>query len=81
MEYLSDKLQAQDLDNRAWGGARTDEGHYLGFDGSGFNWQIDRFELQSKPEETLFTVWIGVRELARQVVDACGTPSSCALSH
>jgi len=62
VEYLSDKLQAQDLDNRAWGGARTDDGHYSGFDWSGFNWQIDRFELQSKPEETLFTVWIGVND-------------------
>lgn len=58
VEYLSDKLQAQDLDNRAWGGARTDDGHYLGFDWSGFNWQIDHFELQSKPKETLFTVCV-----------------------
>jgi phospholipase/lecithinase/hemolysin len=62
VEHLKDKLQAQDLDNRAWGGARTDDGHYLGFDWSGFNWQVDRFELQSKPEETLITVWIGVND-------------------
>ena len=62
VEYLSDKLQAENLDNRAWGGARTDDGHYLGFDWSGLNWQIDRFELESKPEETLFTVWIGVND-------------------
>lgn len=62
VEYLRDKLRAEDLDNRAWGGARTDDGHYLGFNWSGFNWQVDRFELQSKPEATLFTVWIGVND-------------------
>jgi phospholipase/lecithinase/hemolysin len=62
VEYLKDKLHVEDLDNRAWGGARTDDGHYLGFDWSGFNWQVDRFELKSGPEATLFTVWIGVND-------------------
>ena len=62
VEYLKESLQAQSLDNRAWGGARTDDGHYLGFDWSGFIWQVDRYELQSKSEETLITVWIGVND-------------------
>ena len=62
VEYLADRLHVEDLDNRAWGGARTDDGHYLGFDWSGFNWQVDRFQLQSMPKETLFTVWIGVND-------------------
>ncbi|MBT8086189.1 MAG: SGNH/GDSL hydrolase family protein [Woeseia sp.] len=62
VEHLKDKLQAEKLDNRAWGGARTDHGHFLGFDWSGFNWQVDRFEMKSKPGETLFTVWIGVND-------------------
>lgn len=62
VEYLTDLLHVENLDNRAWGGARTDDGHYLGFDWSGFNWQVDRFEMQSPPEKTLFTVWIGVND-------------------
>ena len=62
VEYLADLLDVENLDNRAWGGARTDDGHFLGFDWSGFNWQVDRFELQSMSEETLFTVWIGVND-------------------
>lgn len=62
VEYLAVMLNCQDLDNRAWGGARTDNGHFLGFDWSGFNWQIDTFTLQTDPDETLFTVWIGVND-------------------
>jgi phospholipase/lecithinase/hemolysin len=62
VEHLKDMLGSQVLDDRAWGGARTDNGHYLGFDWSGFNWQVDKYELKSNPEETLFAVWIGVND-------------------
>jgi phospholipase/lecithinase/hemolysin len=62
VEHLKDKLQAEYLDNRAWGGARTDDGHYVGFDWSGFNWQVDCYQMKSEPETTLFAVWIGVND-------------------
>lgn len=62
VEHLRDMLGCQELDNRAWGGARTDNGHFLGFDWSGFNWQVEKYELNSNPEKTLFTVWIGVND-------------------
>lgn len=62
VEYLADMINCPQVDNRAWGGARTDNGHFLGFDWSGFNWQIDRFNLTTEPEETLITVWIGVND-------------------
>lgn len=72
VEHLKDMLGSNELDNRAWGGARTDNGHYMGFDWSGFNWQVDKYELQSNPEETLFTVWIGVNDYW----DTKGDPSN-----
>lgn len=62
VEYLGELIECQDIDNRAWGGARTDDGHFLGFDWSGFNWQIDQYEMTINPAETLFTVWIGVND-------------------
>ena len=62
VEYLVEMLDCQELDNRAWGGARTDNGHYLGFDWSGFNWQIDKYTMTTGPDETLFTVWVGVND-------------------
>ncbi|MGB5236594.1 MAG: SGNH/GDSL hydrolase family protein [Flavobacteriaceae bacterium] len=62
VEYLAEMINCQQVDNRAWGGARTDEGHYLGFDWSGFNWQADKYDMISNPEETLITVWIGVND-------------------
>ena len=62
VEYLADMLECNEVDNRAWGGARTDNGHYLGFDWSGFNWQIDKYEITTNPDETLITVWIGVND-------------------
>ena len=61
-EYLKEMIECQELDNRAWGGARTDNGHFLGFDWSGFNWQIDGYKPVTDPEETLYTVWIGVND-------------------
>ena len=62
VEYLAEMLDCQAVDNRAWGGARTDNGHYLGFDWSGFNWQIDKYTMATDPDETLYTVWIGVND-------------------
>jgi phospholipase/lecithinase/hemolysin len=62
VEYLAEMIDCQNIDNRAWGGARTDNGHYLGFDWSGFNWQVDNYNLTTNPEETLFTIWIGVND-------------------
>ncbi len=62
VEYLGEMLNCNELDNRAWGGARTDNGHFLGFDWSGFNWQVDRYTMTTNPEETLVTVWIGVND-------------------
>ena len=62
VEYLAEMIDCQNVDNRAWGGARTDNGHFLGFDWSGFNWQIDNYEMITNPDETLFTVWIGVND-------------------
>lgn len=62
VEYLAEMLGCQEVDNRAWGGARTDNGHYMGFDWSGFNWQIDKYTIDSEPDETLYTVWIGVND-------------------
>ena len=62
VEYLAEMLNCTKVDNRAWGGARTDNGHYLGYDWSGFNWQIDKFDMTTNPFETLFTVWIGVND-------------------
>ena len=62
VEYLADMINCPQVDNRAWGGARTDNGHFLGFDWSGFNWQIDKFNLTTNPEETLITVWIGIND-------------------
>jgi len=62
VEYLAEQIECQEVDNRAWGGARTDDGHFLGFDWSGFNWQIDNYKMSTKPDETLFTVWIGVND-------------------
>ena len=44
VEYLAKMIECQEVDNRAWGGARTDNGHFLGFDWSGFNWQIDNYK-------------------------------------
>lgn len=62
VEYLAEMLDCHEVDNRAWGGARTDNGHYLGFDWSGFNWQIDKYTMATDPDETLYTVWIGVND-------------------
>ena len=62
VEYLAEMMACQKLDNRAWGGAKTDNGHYMGFDWSGFNWQIDGYEPTTNPEETLYAVWIGVND-------------------
>ncbi|MEZ2416214.1 SGNH/GDSL hydrolase family protein [Muriicola sp. E247] len=62
VEYLSEMMNCQKLDNRAWGGARTDNGHFMGFDWSGFNWQVDHYEPKTNPEETLYAVWIGVND-------------------
>ena len=62
VEYLADMIDCPQVDNRAWGGARTDNGHYLGFDWSGFNWQVDNYTMATNPEETLFAVWIGVND-------------------
>jgi phospholipase/lecithinase/hemolysin len=62
VEYLAEMIDCPNIDNRAWGGARTDNGHYLGFDWSGFNWQVDKYNLTTNPEETLFTIWIGVND-------------------
>ncbi|MBT8292130.1 MAG: SGNH/GDSL hydrolase family protein [Maribacter sp.] len=62
VEYFAEMINCRLVDNRAWGGARTDDGHYLGFDWSGFNWQVDKYEMRTSSEETLFTVWIGVND-------------------
>ncbi len=62
VEHLKDLLGCEVLDNRAWGGARTDNGHFMGYDWSGFNWQVDKYEQISDAEETLVTVWIGVND-------------------
>ncbi len=62
VEYLAEMIECQEVDNRAWGGARTDDGHFLGFDWSGFNWQIDNYKMSTNADETLFTVWIGVND-------------------
>ncbi|WP_297795692.1 SGNH/GDSL hydrolase family protein [uncultured Eudoraea sp.] len=62
VEYLALLIECRYVDNRAWGGARTDNGHYMGFDWSGFNWQIDQYELTTNAEETLFSVWIGIND-------------------
>ncbi len=62
VEYLAQMMECENLDNRAWGGARTDNGHYMGFDWSGFNWQIDKYEPTTSPEETLYAIWIGVND-------------------
>ena len=62
VEYLAKMIECQNVDNRAWGGARTDNGHYLGFDWSGFNWQIDNYDTTTSLDETLYTVWIGVND-------------------
>jgi len=62
VEYLAKMIECQNVDNRAWGGARTDNGHFLGFDWSGFNWQIDNYKMTTNPNETLFTIWIGVND-------------------
>ena len=62
VEYLADTIDCPKVDNRAWGGARTDNGHYLGFDWSGFNWQVDKYSMTTIPEETLITIWIGVND-------------------
>ena len=62
VEHLAKMMQCQTLDNRAWGGARTDNGHFLGYDWSGFNWQIDNYNMTTNADDTLFTVWIGVND-------------------
>ena len=62
VEYLAEMIDCPNVENRAWGGARTDNGHYLGFDWSGFNWQVDKYNLTTNPEETLYTIWIGVND-------------------
>ncbi len=62
VEYLGNMMNCPKVDNRAWGGARTDYGHYLGFDWSGFNWQVDKYNMTTNPEETLITIWIGVND-------------------
>jgi phospholipase/lecithinase/hemolysin len=62
VEYLANRLKCKAVDNRAWGGARTDQGHFLGFDWSGFNWQVDKYTMTTKPDNTLFTIWIGVND-------------------
>ncbi len=72
VEHLAEMMECQELDNRAWGGARTDNGHFLGFDWSGFNWQIDGYEMATDPQKTLYTVWIGVNDYW----DTKGNPSN-----
>ena len=62
VEYLAKMIECENIDNRAWGGARTDNGHYLGFDWSGFNWQIDNYNMTIDSDMTLITVWIGVND-------------------
>ncbi|MBT8257076.1 MAG: SGNH/GDSL hydrolase family protein [Bacteroidia bacterium] len=62
VEYLAQMIKCNNVDNRAWGGARTDNGHYLGFDWSGFNWQIDNYNQTMDSDKTLITVWIGVND-------------------
>ena len=62
VEYLAELIKCETLDNRAWGGARTDNGHFMGFDWSGFNWQIDHYEMKTDADKTLFTVWIGIND-------------------
>jgi len=62
VEYLANRIDCPTVDNRAWGGARTDNGHFLEFDWSGFNWQVDKYNMTTNPEETLITVWIGVND-------------------
>lgn len=62
VEYLSEWLGCESLNNRAWGGARTDNGHYTGLDWSGFHWQIEHFESSTDPAQTLYTVWIGIND-------------------
>ena len=59
VEHLAEMMQCQELDNRAWGGARTDNGHFMGFDWSGFNWQIDGYNMTTDPEETLSPSGLG----------------------
>lgn len=62
IDYLAEMLGCDNLDNRAWGGARTDSGHYTGLDWSGFNWQVDNYIMTTDPAETLFTIWIGIND-------------------
>ncbi|NND80053.1 MAG: SGNH/GDSL hydrolase family protein [Maribacter sp.] len=62
VEYLDESLGCESVDNRAWGGARTDNGHFMGFDWSGFLWQIDRYESTTSPDDTLYAVWVGVND-------------------
>jgi phospholipase/lecithinase/hemolysin len=62
VEYLAEKMECQEVNNRAWGGARTDNGHFLGYDWSGFLWQIDNYTMSTHPDDTLVTIWIGVND-------------------
>ncbi len=62
VEYLSDMLNCDNLDNRAWGGARTDSGHFAGLDWSGFNWQVENYSMTSEPAKTLYTIRIGIND-------------------
>jgi thermolabile hemolysin len=62
VDYLSDMLDCVNLDNRAWGGARTDSGHFTGLDWSGFNWQVENYSMTSEPTKTLYTIWIGIND-------------------
>lgn len=76
IDYLAEMLDCDNLDNRAWGGARTDSGHFTGLDWSGFNWQVDNYTMTTDPANTLFTIWIGINDYW----DAKDDPTSSVLN-
>lgn len=62
-EYIGESLCRDCVQDYAWGGARTDNGNYNGFNWSGLFWQIDQYKLNTNPYKTLYIIWAGANDL------------------
>lgn len=63
VEYLARDLGISNIDDRAWGGAKTGQGGASGIDWSGLLWQVNQFKPSQPLTHALVTVWIGYNDV------------------
>lgn len=73
-EYFIHNYPGLQLEDYAWGGAKTDSGNYNGMNWSGLQWQIDRYHPANDPSHSLIVIWCGVNDL----IEADANPGQSA---